>query len=401
MAAFRDPDLAEEAVQDALATALETWPRDGVPATPAAWIVATARNRALDTLRRRAALGRGLRTLAAGETGWEAPHEPADDIEEPEADVPDERLRLMFTCCHPALAEDAQVPLTLRLVAGLTVAEIARAFLLPEPAVAQRLVRAKRKIRQAGIPFRVPPDHLLPDRLGGVMRVVYLVFTEGHSAAGGDALVRTDLCAEAIRLGTALDELMPDEPEVRGLLALMVLTDARREARVAADGTLVLLARQDRALWDRDAIDRGRALLDAALRRGAPGPHQVQAAIAALHADARDAGDTDWPQIAALYGTLLQMTGSPVVALNRAVAVAEAEGPAAGLALADAVAGRLDTYAPLHVTRGELLARLGRAAEAADAYRAAVARTTNAVERRHLEGRLRSLRSGGPGAAGP
>jgi len=388
-------------VQDALATALEVWPRDGVPATPAAWIVATARNRALDTLRRRAALGRGLRTLAAGETGWVSPPEPDDDIEEPEADVPDERLRLMFTCCHPALAEDARVPLTLRLVAGLTVPEIARAFLLPEPAVAQRLVRAKRKIREAGIPFRVPPDHLLPDRLGGVMRVIYLVFTEGHSAAGGDVLVRTDLCAEAIRLGTAVDELMPGEPEVRGLLALMMLTDARRGARVAADGSLVMLADQDRRRWDRDRIARGRELLESALRHRAPGPYQVQAAIAALHAEAPDAAATDWPQIAALYDALLDMTGSPVVALNRAVAVAEADGAAAGLALADDLAERLDGYAPLHVTRAELLARLGRDAEAADAYRAAVARTANAVERRHLEGRLRGLRSGGPAAADP
>ncbi len=400
MAAFRDPDLAEEAVQDALATALEVWPRDGVPARPAAWIVATARNGALDILRRRAALGRGLRTLAAGEPGWEPPPEPDDDAEEPEAEVPDERLRLMFTCCHPALAEEARVPLTLRLVAGLTVPEIARAFLLPEPTVAQRLVRAKRRIREAGIPFRVPPDHLLPDRLGGVMRVVYLVFTEGHSAANGDALVRTDLCAEAIRLGEALHELMPDEPEVGGLLALMLLTDARRAARTASDGTLVLLAEQDRRLWDADRMARGTALLENALRRGAPGEYQVHAAIAALHAAAPTAADTDWAQIATLYGVLLDLTGSPVVALNRAVAVAEADGPAAGLALADELGGRLDDYAPMHVTRAELLMRLGRPAEAAAAYRRAIALTGNAVERDHLATRLTGAERSSGDAAG-
>lgn len=391
MAAFGDPDLAEEAVQDALALALETWPRDGIPAAPAAWVVATARNRARDALRRRAVRGRGLRDLAATTPAWTAPEEPDDVPDEPEADVPDERLRLMFTCCHPALAEDARVPLTLRLVAGLTVPEIARAFLLEEAAVHQRLVRAKRKIREAGIPFRVPPDHLLPERLAGVMRVVYLVFTEGHAAARGEALVRADLCAEAIRLGAALVELMPDEPEARGLLALMVLTDARRDARVDGAGELVLLADQDRSRWDRARIAEGTVLLEGALRHGAPGPYQVQAAIAALHARTAAAADTDWPQIAALYGTLLAMTGSPVVALNRAVAVAEADGPAEGLALVDALATELAGFGPFHVARAELLARLGRDPEAADAYRAAIARAANAVERRHLERRLALL----------
>lgn len=395
MAAFGDPDLAEESVQDALATALETWPRDGVPAAPAAWIVATARNRALDTLRRRAAHGRGLRDLAVTTPAWAAPHDPDDAPDDPEADVPDERLRLMFTCCHPALAEEARVPLTLRLVAGLTVPEIARAFLLEEAAVHQRLVRAKRKIREAGIPFRVPPDHLLPERLAGVMAVVYLVFTEGHAAARGDALVRADLCAEAIRLGTALRELMPDEPEVQGLLALMLLTDARRAARVDAAGDLVLLADQDRSLWDRDRIARGAAVLVAALRHDAPGPYQVQAAIASLHAAAPSAADTDWRQIAALYGTLLAMTGSPVVALNRAVAVAEADGPAEGLRLVDGLTGELEGFAPFHVARAELLARLGRDADAREAFRAAIARTANAVERRHLDRRLARLTASG------
>jgi len=363
-----DFDLAEEATQDAFAIAAERWPRDGVPANPGAWLVTTARNRAIDRLRRDRTLAAKTRLLAVPE----ATHDTMDATT-----FPDERLELVFTCCHPALATEAQVALTLRTLGGLTTAEIARAFLVAEPAMAQRLVRAKRKIKAAGIPFRVPPDHLLPDRLAAVLAVVYLIFNEGYGGRG-------ELAAEALRLGRALAELMPDEPEVHGLLALMLLHDARRAARFR-DGELVLLADQDRALWNTAQIETGRAALDRALALHGHGPHVVQAAIASLHADE----PRDWPQIVALYGELARLTGSPVVELNRAVAVAEAQGPAAGLAIADGLA--LEDYRYLHATRGELLRRLGRSAEARDAYRRALALVHDDAERRLLERRLAQL----------
>jgi RNA polymerase sigma-70 factor (ECF subfamily) len=363
-----DFDLAEEAAQDAFAIAAERWPRDGVPANPGSWLISTARNRAIDRLRRD-------RTLAAKTRLLEVP-EAAEEIVEATT-FPDERLELVFTCCHPALAVDAQVALTLRTLGGLTTPEIARAFLVSEATMAQRLVRAKRKIKAAGIPFRVPPGHLLPDRLAAVLAVVYLIFNEGFSGRG-------DLAAEAIRLGRALAELMPDEPEVHGLLAMMLLLDARRAARFR-DGDLVLLADQDRALWDAGQIAAGRALLDRALALRGRGPYVVQAAIAALHADE----PRDWPQIAALYGELARLTGSPVVELNRAVAVAEADGPEAALRIVDAIA--LDEYRYLHATRGELLRRLGRRDEARDAYARALTLVHDEAERRLLERRLAEL----------
>ena len=363
-----DFDLAEEAAQDAFAIAAERWPRDGVPANPGGWLMATARNRAIDRIRRD-------RTLAAKTRLLEVPEAVEDDVFE--TTFPDERLELVFTCCHPALATDAQVALTLRTLGGLTTTEIARAFLVPEATMAQRLVRAKRKIKAAGIPFRVPPDHLLPDRLAAVLAVVYLIFNEGY---GG----RVDLAGEAIRLGRSLAELMPDEPEVHGLLAIMLLHDSRRAARFR-DGDLVLLADQDRALWNQAQIAAGRNALDRALALRGRGPYVLQAAIASLHADEPH----DWPQIAALYGELSRLTGSPVVELNRAVAVAEAEGPEAGLAIADGL--ELDEYHYLHSTRGELLRRLGRTDEARDAYRRALALVHDEAERRLLERRLAEL----------
>ena len=363
-----DFDLAEEAAQDAFAIAAERWPRDGVPANPGGWLMATARNRAIDRIRRD-------RTLAAKTRLLEVPEAVEDDVFE--TTFPDERLELVFTCCHPALATDAQVALTLRTLGGLNTTEIARAFLVPEATMAQRLVRAKRKIKAAGIPFRVPPDHLLPDRLAAVLAVVYLIFNEGY---GG----RFDLAGEAIRLGTSLAELMPDEPEVHGLLAIMLLHDSRRAARFR-DGDLVLLADQDRALWNQAQIAAGRNALDRALALRGRGPYVLQAAIASLHAEEPH----DWPQIAALYGELSRLTGSPVVELNRAVAVAEAEGPEAGLAIADGL--ELGEYHYLHSTRGELLRRLGRTAEARDAYRRALALVHDEAERRLLERRLAEL----------
>jgi RNA polymerase sigma-70 factor (ECF subfamily) len=364
-----DFDLAEEATQEAFAIAAERWPRDGVPDNPGAWLTTTARNRAINRVRRD-------RTLAVKTRLLDVPEAVEDSVDD-QTTFPDERLELVFTCCHPALATDAQVALTLRTLGGLTTTEIARAFLVPEATMAQRLVRAKRKIKSAGIPFRVPPDHLLPDRLVAVLAVVYLIFNEGYSGRG-------DLAAEAIRLGRALAELMPDEPEVHGLLALMLLHDARRDARFR-DGDLVLLADQDRSLWDAAQVARGRAALDRALALHGGGPYVVQAAIASLHVDEPH----DWPQIAALYGELERLTGSPVVELSRAVAVAEAEGPAAGLEIADRV--ELDGYRYLHSTRGELLRRLGRAAEARDAYRRALALVHDDAERRLLVRRLAEL----------
>jgi RNA polymerase sigma-70 factor (ECF subfamily) len=377
---FGDIDLAEESVQDAFVVAVERWPSAGLPPSPAGWILTTARNRAIDRLRREASRhdrhAEAALRLVSGE--------PA-----PEDGVPDDRLRLIFTCCHPALAPAAQVALTLRLLGGLTTAQIARAFLLPEPTLAQRLVRAKAKIRDAGIPYRVPDQSELPGRLRSALAVVYLVFNEGHTASSGDALVRAELCAEAIRLGRLLHELMPNEPEVMGLLALMLLLEARRPARTTTQGELVRLADQDRGLWDRGSIAEGQALLRRCLALDRPGPYQLQAAINAVHSDAATASATDWRQILALYDQLLAAAPSPVAALNRAVAVGEVDGPAAALALVDEL--RLDGYYLLHAIRADLLSRLGRAREASLAYAAAIERTDNARERAFLEQRRRGL----------
>jgi RNA polymerase sigma-70 factor (ECF subfamily) len=382
-----DFDLAEEAVQDAFVVALERWPRHGIPDKPAAWITTTARNRAIDRLRRERTLERKKETLAriAALEGL------GDQAPAAATAIPDDRLRLIFTCCHPALRPEAQVALTLRTLGGLRTPEIARAFLVPESTMAQRLVRAKRKIRDAGIPYRVPPDHVLPERLRSVLAVLYLVFNEGYAATAGDALVRRALCAEAIRLGRVLAELMPDEPEVLGLLALMLLHDSRRETRVSGAGDLVLLEDQDRSRWDRTEIEEGVALVERVLPLGHLGPYQVQAAIAAVHAEALRPQDTDWAQIAVLYGELARMQPTPVVALNRAVAVAMAEGPGRGLELMEPLAPALDEYHWFHSARADLLRRLGRSEEAAAGYRRALSLAGNEVERRFLQRRLGEL----------
>jgi RNA polymerase sigma-70 factor, ECF subfamily len=375
-------DLAEDAVQEAFTVAIERWPRDGVPDNPGAWIVTTARNRAIDRIRRE----------QVGRAKIEAAFRLAElEIVTDVSEFPDERLRLIFTCCHPALALESRVALTLRTVGGLSTKEIARALLAPEATVAQRLVRAKRKIRDAGIPYRVPPKELLGERLEGVLAVLYLVFNEGYSSTSDREIVRTDLCDEAIWLMRTVDRLLPDQPEVAGLLALMLLHHSRRNTRTDDDGGLVLLEDQDRARWDHDMIDEGVGVLDRAIASRSPGAYQLQAAIAALHARAPRPDDTDWPQIASLYGALAEIEPSPVVELNRAVAVAMADGPRAGLALVEPLEAALDHYHLFHAARGDLLRRLERADDAASAYRRALGLTENPAERAFLQGRLDAL----------
>ncbi|HWL66172.1 MAG TPA: RNA polymerase sigma factor [Actinomycetota bacterium] len=383
-----DFDLAEDAVQEAFAEALRSWPTRGVPTNPAAWITTTARNRAIDRLRRE----RNLQEKAATLTRL-AELEAMGEDEEDVSGIPDERLRLIFTCCHPALPLEARVALTLKTLGGLTTSEIARAFMVAEPTMAKRIVRAKTKIREAGIPYRVPPLELLPERLPGVLAVLYLVFTEGYSATSG-SLLRVDLCDEAIRLARVVVELMPGEADAAGLLALMLLHHSRRETRASAEGELVLLEEQDRSRWDHDMIDEGLAVLDRALGAGVPGPYQVQGAIAALHARAPRPEDTDWSQIAGLYAVLYRMQPSPVVELNRVVALAMADGPITALPLLDALEERLNRYHLFHSTKADLLRRLDRLEDAAASYRRALDLATNPYERKFLERRITDVTSG-------
>ena len=391
-----DFDAAEEAVADAFLTALERWPTDGVPGNPGAWIVTTARNRAIDRVRRARLLVEKTRQLTR-DAAFDADARQAalaQAAEDEMSPIPDDQLRLIFTCCHPALAPDVRVALTLRTLGGLTTPEIARAFLVPESTLAQRLVRAKRKIRDAGIPYRVPPDHLLPERLEAVLRVVYLIFNEGYAATAGDELIRRELCAEAIRLGRVLAELMPDAPEALGLLALMLLHDARRDARTDSDGHLVLLEDQDRRRWDQGRIAEGRDLVERAMRMRRIGAYQLQAAIAAVHDEATTARETDWVQILGLYEVLARIQPSTVVELNRAVALAMVAGPAAGLEVVEAIhrSGTLDGYLHLHSARADLLRRLDRRDESMAAYERALELATNEPERIFLQGRLKELR---------
>jgi RNA polymerase sigma-70 factor (ECF subfamily) len=392
-----DFDLAEEAVADAYVTALEKWPADGTPSNPGAWIVTTARNRAIDRARRAQAFARKA-ALIAGDAAFDASaragavRAAAEDEMHP---IPDDQRRLIFTCCHPALAPEASIALTLRTLGGLTTPEIARAFLVPEATLAQRLVRAKKKIRVAGIAYEVPGGDRLAERLDAVLRVIYLVFNEGYDASEGEGLIRRELCAEAIRLARIVAELMPEEPEAQGLLALLLLTDARRPSRVAPDGGLVRLEDQDRGGWSKPEIDEGSALVERALRAGRVGPYQLQAAIAAVHDEAAVAADTDWQQILGLYEVLLRVTPSPVIALNRAVAVGEVMGPASGLAAVDSLAAdpSLADYRFFHAARADFLRRLGRWSEAADAYERASGLGPNAAERAYLERRLAEVRT--------